>query len=149
MTTEETKTNITQELSNDIFDLKEKLTDNEFKSIMEKLSKLNTEVKKRFYKITYITTEFSPDCANYWDCNITKKTKYYPSEKLPTDMKEDLERMVDEDDLFRHASDHFNCILQDDAHYKIHAEEDCCENGCSTGSKWITKKIVIIKVEKE
>ena len=146
MTTEETKTNITQELSNDIFDLKEKLTDNEFKTIMEKLSKLNTEVKKRFYKITYLCTEFKPDCENYWDCNISKKTKYLSKCDVPTGLAENLDSFAEKGDMFKQMSGYLSHELQDEHCYKIHADE--CDDEDSK-SKWILKNIVILKVEKE
>lgn len=42
------KETITQEISNELFDIKEKLTDGEFKSIMDKLSKLNTKKDEGF-----------------------------------------------------------------------------------------------------
>ena len=146
MTTEETKTNIAQELSNDIFDLKEKLTDSEFKTIMEKLSKLNTEVKKRFYKITYLCTEFKPDCENYWDCDIYKRTKYLLIEKLPTGLVENLDHFVEKGDIFQKMSGYLSHELQDEYNYKIHADE--CDDEESK-SKWISKNITVIKVEKE
>ena len=51
--TEETKESITQEISNELFELKDKLTDGEFKSIMDKLGKLNTKSDEGFYKFYY------------------------------------------------------------------------------------------------
>lgn len=47
------KETITQEISNELFDIKEKLTDGEFKSIMDKLSKLNTKKDEGFYKFYF------------------------------------------------------------------------------------------------
>jgi len=50
---EETKESITQEISNELFELKDKLTDGEFKSLMDKLGKLNTQSDEGFYKFYY------------------------------------------------------------------------------------------------
>ena len=47
------------ELSNMIYDIKEKLTDKEFKDLMDKLSIKNEEEEECFYEFTYLEQEVS------------------------------------------------------------------------------------------
>ena len=69
---EETKESITQEISNELFELKDKLTDGEFKSLMDKLGKLNTQSDEGFYKFYYYYPTLVHTDPKYYRMRILK-----------------------------------------------------------------------------
>ena len=150
MTSTETKTNITQELSNQIFDIKERIKDGEYKSIMENLSKLNIKTEDKFFKITYLCGSFSPESDGDFDCSILKRTKYLLKRGLAEGLIDELTQLMSHDPtenylFFNNNSACLEHHLQDDRTFQINPG-DC---GCFDKCKTITKKVVILEVSTE
>jgi hypothetical protein len=150
MTSTET---ITHELSNQIFDIKERIKDGEYKSILENLFKLNIKKEDKFFKITYLCSSFSPESQTSFDCKILKRTKYLPKRGLPEGLIDELTELMNidptENELF--CKNNSACLehhLQDDRTFQIAVD---CDNDCDCfdSRRCINKQVVILAVSTE
>ena len=82
-------------ISNLVFEVKEKLTDGEFKELMDKLSEFRMTQKKKFYKVWYIQPNITEECDDgrvQVNASFDRKSMYVELDQNTADtINEELE----------------------------------------------------------